>query len=71
MSLQQGVRGNNSIANFELQAKFSQLFLGVNIPFYMRACIRYSIVKIQCPGKVRVFIKKHKSYRASVKDSKT
>lgn len=70
MSLQQRVRGYNSIANYELQAKFSLLFLGVNVPFYMRACIRYSIVKIQCPGKVRGF-KKHKSYRASVKDSKT
>lgn len=70
MYLRAGVRRNNSTAINASKTKFSPLFFGLNMPFYMETYMRDSFVRIQFPSKVRGFIEEHESYRVSGSDAK-
>lgn len=65
-----GIRRNNSTAIQAGKVKFSPLFFGFNMPFYMETFIRDSIVRVQCPPEVLAFIEANESYSTSGHDSK-
>ncbi|XP_061166701.1 uncharacterized protein LOC133181816 isoform X2 [Saccostrea echinata] len=65
-----GVRRNNSDAILASRCMFSPLFFGLNMPFYMEAYIRDSMIRLQCPSEVSEFIANHESYSVSGNDSK-
>ena len=65
-----GVRRNNSIALNAAKAKFSPLFFGLNMPFYMETYIRDSILRTQYPMEILRFIEENESYSVSGNDSK-
>ncbi|XP_052075429.1 uncharacterized protein LOC127712863 [Mytilus californianus] len=65
-----GIRRDNSTAIQAGKVKFSPLFFGFNMPFYMETFIRDSFVRVQCPPEVLAFIGANESYSASGHDSK-
>ncbi|VDI12845.1 Hypothetical predicted protein [Mytilus galloprovincialis] len=65
-----GVRRNNTEAVNIVKTKFSSLFSGLNMPFYMEIITRDSLVRLQCPPDVIGFLGDHESYSVSGNDSK-
>ena len=47
-----GVRRNNSDEILASRSVFSPLFFGLNMPFYMEAYIRNSLIRVQCPSEI-------------------
>ncbi|XP_076087738.1 uncharacterized protein LOC143058159 [Mytilus galloprovincialis] len=68
--LRAGTRRNNSTAIQAGKFKFSPLFFGLNMPFYMETFIRDSFVRVQCPHDILAFIEKNESYSVSGNESK-
>lgn len=65
-----GVRRNNSDVILASRSHFSPLFFGLNMPFYMEAYIRDSMIRVLCPSAVHDFIKQNESYSVSGNESK-
>lgn len=65
-----GVRRNNSDVILASRSHFSPLFFGLNMPFYMEAYIRDSMIRVHCPSAVHDFIKQNESYSVSGNESK-
>ena len=65
-----GVRRNNSSAINAGKNKFSPLFFGLGMPFYMETYVRDSFLRIQCPLEIRRFIEENESYSVSGNECK-
>jgi len=65
-----GVRRNNSETINASKNKFAPLFFGLNMPFYMETFVRDSLMRLQCPPELSVFIEAHESYSVSGNESK-
>lgn len=64
------VRGNNTAAIQTAKVKFSPLFFGLNMSFYMETFVRDLFVRVQCPPEVLAFIEDNESYSVSGNESK-
>ncbi|XP_071138418.1 uncharacterized protein [Mytilus edulis] len=64
-----GVRRNNTAAIQTAKVKFSPLFFGLNMPFYMKTFVRDLFVRVQCPPEVLAFIVENESYSVSGNES--
>ncbi|XP_062590244.1 uncharacterized protein LOC134251839 [Saccostrea cucullata] len=65
-----GVRRNNTEVILCSRSKFSPLFFGLNMPFYMEAFVRDSLIRIQCPPAVNEFMRKNETYTVTGNESK-
>ncbi|CAG2233782.1 unnamed protein product [Mytilus edulis] len=65
-----GVRRNNTAAIQTAKVKFSPLFFGLNMSFYMETFVRDLFVRVQCPPEVLAFIEDNESYSVSGNESK-
>ena len=65
-----GVLRNNCKAINVAKARFSPLFYGLSISFYMETFFRVSVLRAKCPPELLNFLENHEFYSVSGNDCK-